>query len=289
MINLFHLKCFHDTVLVGSLSEAARRNFISQPAVSKAISKLEEVLGVSLCHHKKQQFKLTHEGEIVFLKSKEIFSAVRGLKDALDQCQTTPRMPLHFVATQSIGLSTFPDFIPRFRTTYSDVELHFLFGGLSQIKGWMKQGIAEFALVIDSPDVAEYQQIPLYSGQFRLYKHEKEMRPIEAAECYVEHREGFMVPQYQQETKTDLSFAAELNSWELIARTVDSHGGYGLIPDIVMLAKRYPSLIPTSSVSLPYTICAIFPKGETLSCSAQMFLELFSSYLKAQSGVETPA
>src|SRR3990167_4462393 len=262
MINLFHLKCFHDTVLVGSLSESARRNFISQPAVSKAISKLEEVLGVSLCHHKKQQFKLTHEGEIVFLKSKELFSAVRGLKDALDQCQTTPRMPLHFVATQSIGLSTFPDFIPRFRTTYSDVELHFLFGGLSQIKGWMKQGIAEFALVIDSP---------------------------EAAECYVEHREGFMVPQYQQETKTDLSFAAELNSWELIARTVDSHGGYGLIPDIVMLAKRYPSLIPTSSVSLPYTICAIFPKGETLSCSAQMFLELFSSYLKAQSGVETPA
>lgn len=289
MINLFHLKCFHDTALMGSLSEAARRNFVSQPAVTKAINKLEEILGVFLCHHKKQQFKLTDEGEIVFLKSKEIFSAMRGLKDALDQYQKKPRMPLHFVMTQSIGLSTFPDFIPQFRTAYSEVELHFLFGGLSQIKGWLKQGIAEFALVIDSPDIAEYQQIPLYTGQLRLYKHEKEMRPIESAECYVEHREGFMVPQYQQKAKIDLSFAAELNSWELIARTVERHGGYGLIPDIVMLAKRYPGLIPASFASLPYTICAISPKGEKLSYSAQMFLELFSSYLKTQSGVEMPA
>lgn len=265
---------------MGNLSEAARRNFISQPAVSKAISKLEEVLGVALCHHKKQQFKLTQEGEIVFLRSKEIFSAVRGLKDALDQCQKKPRMPLHFVTTQSIGLSIFPDSIPHFRNTYPDVELHFLFGGLSQIKGWLKQGIAEFALVIDSQDVSEYQQVPLYTGQFRLYKHEKETRQITSAECYVEHHEGFMVSKYEQNANINLSFAVELNSWELIARTVDSHGGYGLIPDIVLLAQRYPSLIPASSITLPYTLCAIFPKGEKLSYSAETFLELFSSYLR---------
>lgn len=280
MINLFHLKCFHDTVLMQSLSESARRNFISQPAVSKAIGKLEDVLGVPLCHHKKQQFKLTPEGEILFLKSKEIFLAIRGLKDALDQHQKQPKMPLHFVATQSLGLSIFPDLIPRFRNSYPDVELHFLFGGLSQIKGWLKQGISEFALVIASKDVAEYEQIPLYTGQFRLYKNEKEVRSLQSLGCYVEHREGFMVAEYQQKSKTDLSFAAELNSWELIARTVESHGGYGLIPDILVLNKRYPHLIPASSFSLPYTICAVFPKGEKLSYSAQTFLESLKTQLE---------
>lgn len=282
MINLFHLKCFHDTALMGSVSESARRNFISQPAVSKAIGKLEEILGIPLCHHKKQQFKLTVEGEIVFSKSKEIFSAVRELKDALDQYRNQPKMPLHFVTTQSLGLSVFPNLIPHCRSIYPNVALHFLFGGLSQIKGWLKTGIAEFALVINSSDVADYQQIPLYTGQFKLYKHKKEIRPIESAECYVEHLKGFMVIPYQEAAKTNLSHATELNSWELIARTVESHGGYGLIPDIVLLAKRYPGLIPTSSISLPYTICAIFPKGERLSYSARTFLDLFSSYLKNQ-------
>ncbi|HSX26342.1 MAG TPA: LysR family transcriptional regulator [Chlamydiales bacterium] len=289
MINLFHLKCFHDTALMGSVSEAARRNFVSQPAVSKAIGKLEEILGTPLCHHKKQQFKLTAEGEIVFFKSKEIFSAVRRLKDSLDQYQKQPRMPLHFVATHSLGLSVFPNLIPHFQNIHSTIDLHFLLGGLSQIKGWLKQGIAEFALVIKSQDIAEYQQIPLYTGQFRLYKHEKEKRSLESLGCYVEHKEGFMVAKYQQTSKTDLLFSAELNSWELIARTVESHGGYGLIPDIIVLSKRYPSLIPATSVSLPYTICAIFPKGEDLSYSAQTFLESFSAILKTQSSIQTPA
>lgn len=280
MINLFHLKCFYDSAMMNSVSESARRNFISQPAVSKAIGNLEKILGVSLCHHRKQQFKLTAEGEIVFFKCKEIFSSIRGLKDALDQHQKHPKMPLHFVATQSLGLSIFPDLIPHFRSSYPEVELHFLFGGLSQIKGWLKQGIAEFALVIASPDVAEYEQIPLYTGQFTIYKHEKELRSLASLGCYVEHREGFMVAEYQEKSKMNLLITAQLNSWELIARTVNNHGGYGLIPDIVVQAKTYPHLIPASCISLPYTICALVPKGEKLSYSAQTFLESLSSLLK---------
>lgn len=279
MINLFYLKYFLDTALTGNVSEAARRNFVSQPAVSKAIMKLEEILGVSLFHHKKQQFKLTPEGEIVFSKSKEIFSATRNLKDALDQYLKEPRMPLNFLATQSIGLSIFPDLIPHFKKTYPNVELHFLFGGISQIKGWLKQGIAEFALVIESPDTFDYQQIPLYTGQFKLYKNKNESRPVESAGCYIEHKEGLFISEYLEKSKIALSFTAELNSWELIARTIESHGGYGLIPDIILLSKRYPNLVEASPISLPYTICAAYPKGENLSFSAKTFLESLSCLL----------
>jgi DNA-binding transcriptional LysR family regulator len=249
MIKLFYLKCFCDAALMGSVSESARRNFVSQPAVSKAIRNLEDALGVALCHHKKQKFKLTTEGEIVFLKSKEIFSSVRQLKDALDLYQKQPKMPVHFVSTQSIGLSLFPHFLPFIKNLHPLIDLHFLFGGISQIQGWLKQGIAEFALVILSQDVAEYEQMPLYTGQFGLYKHEKETRSLETTGCYVEHKEGFMVAQYQQEAQAALPLTAELNSWELIARTLESHGGYGLLPDFLLLSKQYPHLVPASSVS----------------------------------------
>ena len=279
IINLFYLKCFHDAVLTGSISESARRNFVSQPAVSQAITKLEHQVGVALCHHKKQKFKLTAEGEIVFSKAKEIFSAVRGLQDALDQHQKQPKMPLHFVATNSIGLSLFPDLLPRFRECCPNVEVHFLFGGISQIKGWLKQGIAEFALVLQSSDVAEYQNLPLYTGQFRLYKQAQETRTIEEAGWYVEHKQGLLVQEFQS-ASGKFPILAELNSWELIARTIESHGGYGLLPDMVI--RKYPCLVPASSVSLPYTICAIFSKGEKLSYSAQKFLETLSTFLHDQ-------
>jgi DNA-binding transcriptional LysR family regulator len=88
-----------------------------------------------------------------------------------------------------------------------------------------------------------------------------------------------MVDEFQKKYEANLPITAELNSWELIARTVESHGGYALIPDLAVVTKKYPNLLPLSSVSVPYTICAIFPKGEELSYSAQTFLDLFREYM----------
>lgn len=282
-INLFYLKCFYDAALMGSVSESARRNFVSQPAVSQAISKLEKSLGVMLCLHKKQQFKLTREGEIVFENAKEIFSSVRHLHDALDRHREQPKMPLHFVTTHSIGLSILPDFIAEFRRAHPEIEIHFQFGGLTQIKGWLKQGIAEFALVLQSPDNAEYQALPLYKGKFGLYKHEKEKKALSLIGAYVEHKEGMMVSEFQQEYakkyKEEMPISAELNSWEFIARSMAVSHGYGLIPDLVRLKGRYPYLLPIPEPTLNYILCAVFPKGELLSYSAETFLNAFKEFI----------
>lgn len=287
-INLSYLKCFYDAALMGSVSESARRNFVSQSAVSQAIAKLEKGLGVSLCLHKKQQFKLTREGEIVFEQAKEIFSSIRRLQDALDRHHGHPKMPLNFVTTHSVGLSILPNFIAEFKKKCPDIELHFQFGGLTQIKGWLKQGIAEFALVLQSPDVGEYQQLPLYTGKFGLYKHEKEKRPLESLGAYVEHKDGMMVSEFQAAYMTyhqqEMPICAELNSWEFIARSMEKSHGYGLIPDLITLNKRYPYLRPLSKSTLSYTLCAAFPKGEVLSYSAEKFLTSLKDYLSTVLG-----
>lgn len=275
-INIAYLKCFYDAALMGSVSESARRNHVSQSAVSQAIAKLEKALGVPLCLHKKQQFKLTIEGEIVFERAKAVFSSIRQLRDTLDQHDKRPKMPLYFVTTHSIGLAILPNFISDFKRVYPDIEIHFQFGGLTQIKGWLKQGIAEFALLLHNPYVAEYQQTCLYTGKFSLYKHKKEKRPLNLIGAYVEHREGMMVPEFQTAYMAlhhrELLICAELNSWEFIARTMETSQGYGLIPDLVTLNKRYPFLLPLPEPALPYTLCAVFSKGDQLSYSAQVFL-----------------
>jgi DNA-binding transcriptional LysR family regulator len=69
-----------------------------------------------------------------------------------------------------------------------------------------------------------------------------------------------------------------LNSWELIARTIEHHQGYGLFPDFITLMGRHPQLIPISKPSLPYTLNAIFHKGEQLSYSARTFLDSLKEF-----------
>lgn len=283
-INLAYLKCFYDAALMGSISESARRNYVSQSAVSQAIAKLEIALGIPLCLHKKQQFKLTIEGEIVFERAKTVFSSIRQLRDALDQHYKRPKMPLHFVTTHSIGLSLLPNFLTDFKKTFPDIEIHFQFGGITQIKGWLKQGIAEFALVLESSHVSEYQQAFIYEGKFSLYKHKEEEKPPELLGAYVEHKEGMMVSEFQAAYRDlrgkEIPICAELNSWEFIARTMETSHGYGLIPDMITLNGRYPFLLPLSEPKLPYALYAIFPKGEQLSYSAQQFITHLTQSLR---------
>ena len=46
--NLSQYKIFYEVARTGNISRAARELYISQPAISKAISKLEDSLGLSL-------------------------------------------------------------------------------------------------------------------------------------------------------------------------------------------------------------------------------------------------
>lgn len=271
---------------MGSISESARRNFVSQSAVSQAIKKLESALKTSLSTHQKQQFEPTEEGKIVFRKAEEIFSVIRSLHDELGHYENNPRTPLHFVTTHSIGLSLMPDFLADFRATYPAVDLHFQFGGLTQIKGWLKQGIAEFALLLDSPYLAEYQKISLYKGQFRLYKHPNEMQSVNQVGVYVEHKEGLLVPEFQTAYtklhKHPFPIAGELNSWEFIARTLEHANGYGLVPDFVTLQKNYSQLVPIAKPTVPYSLNAVYHKGKRLSYSAATFLDAFKKALTSR-------
>lgn len=283
-LNLTYLKFFHDAALSGSVSESAKRNFVTQSAVSQAISKLERSLGIVLCQHKKQKFKLTEEGKLVFNHAKSVFSSVRNLHDAIDHFQKQPRMPLNFVTTNSVGLSLLPSFLPTFQDGYPQISLNFLFGGLSQIRGWLKQGIAEFALVLEHAEFSDYNAQPIYSGMFTLYKHKKEKASPENCGIYVEHRDGMLVEEFQRQYMelhdNTLPIKAELNSWEFIARCLQ-RGGYGLFPDIILFDSRYPELVRVKKdiPMIPYNVCIVNLKGEKLSYSAQTFIDDLASYL----------
>ena len=77
--NLSQYKIFYEVAKAGNISKAAKELYISQPAISKAISKLEDSLGLSLFTRSSRGVQLTSEGEILFEHTREAFDAlVRG-------------------------------------------------------------------------------------------------------------------------------------------------------------------------------------------------------------------
>lgn len=74
--NLSLYRIFYTTALKGNISNAAKSLYISQPAVSKAISKLEQNLGVVLFTRSPKGVALTYEGELLFDKIKLAFDSI---------------------------------------------------------------------------------------------------------------------------------------------------------------------------------------------------------------------
>ncbi|MEG1576924.1 MAG: LysR family transcriptional regulator, partial [Clostridium sp.] len=64
--NLSQYRIFYAVAKTGNISKTAKELFISQPAISKSISKLEENLGVSLFTRNSRGVQLTAEGQVLY-------------------------------------------------------------------------------------------------------------------------------------------------------------------------------------------------------------------------------
>lgn len=80
--NLSQYKIFYEVAKAGNISKAAKELYISQPAISKAIGKLEESLGTRLFLRNSRGVQLTPEGNVLFQHVSDAFDSLsRGEKE----------------------------------------------------------------------------------------------------------------------------------------------------------------------------------------------------------------
>ena len=76
--NLNQYRIFYAVAQAGSISKASESLYISQPAVSKSVSKLEESLGSLLLKRSRKGITLTEEGKTLFEQLRVAFSAIEA-------------------------------------------------------------------------------------------------------------------------------------------------------------------------------------------------------------------
>lgn len=77
------IKYFLEAAETGSMLQVAEKNFLTQPAVSTAISKLEEELEVTLLNRSKQGIQLTEAGKIVQKNFLQVEEQIAQMKQQL--------------------------------------------------------------------------------------------------------------------------------------------------------------------------------------------------------------
>ena len=85
--NLSQYKIFYEVAKAGNISRAAKELYSSQPAISKAIGKLEDSLGLSLFTRSSRGVQLTAEGEILYQHTRDAFEALERGEQELRRIQ----------------------------------------------------------------------------------------------------------------------------------------------------------------------------------------------------------
>lgn len=77
MVELRQLKYFHLVTQLGSVTKAAEKLHIAQPAISIAIQKLEQEIGVQLFDRSQKYFVLTIEGHAFLQRIDDILNRLQ--------------------------------------------------------------------------------------------------------------------------------------------------------------------------------------------------------------------
>jgi DNA-binding transcriptional LysR family regulator len=149
----------------GSVSKAAKRMNLSQPAVSQQIASLESELAVSLFARRGSKMQLTHEGELLYEMATPLIEQMEHLDEQfrLRRCEVDEGH-IEVAAGTSTILYFLPKYVEEFRRAYPKIEvrLHNVTGleGLEQLR----TGVVDFAVgpLMVVPEDIEFHPIVAY-------------------------------------------------------------------------------------------------------------------------------
>ncbi len=104
-----------------SLSDAGKKNNISQSSLSRSISKLEEVLDLKLVKTTNKGFELTLDGERIYNKLDQFFNTIDVF--TAKELSTNLDAILTIGTTRNIADFTLPKYLNKFVKAYPDVKI----------------------------------------------------------------------------------------------------------------------------------------------------------------------
>lgn len=122
-LNLRQLRAFYVSAICGSITLAAERLFITQPAVSMQIKALEAQYGVRLFVRGKKKLELTEAGERLYQVARKIFALVDEAEQLLSQAKAFATDILKIGSTKTLVRYVLAPYISRFQESFPKVQI----------------------------------------------------------------------------------------------------------------------------------------------------------------------
>jgi DNA-binding transcriptional LysR family regulator len=148
-MNLQQLTTFCRVISEGSMTAAAEKLSLTQPAVSQQVRALEEELGVPLLVRGVRHVKPSMQGQLLYEYAKKILYLTQQAEVAIHTMSQELTGDIRLGTTSAFGLQLVSPVVGMFLKHNSKLNLKLIYGTAEQVIGEMKKGALDMAILPD--------------------------------------------------------------------------------------------------------------------------------------------
>ena len=148
--------------------KAAELCFVSQPALSLAVKKLEDELGVMLFERSRNDVTMTTVGELVVEQATRVIEEAKRVKEIAKQGNNQLAGPLKLGVIYSVGPYLLPEIIPILRKTAPEMPLIVEENLTSNLEAQLRNGVIDVAIIALPFELSGVVTMPLYEEEFMV-------------------------------------------------------------------------------------------------------------------------
>lgn len=272
----------------GNLSLAARELFITQPAVTKGIQRLQEFYDMKFVDHIGKKLVLTDAGEVLYEIAEKIFELENQAEESIRDFQHRKRGHIRILSSESFGDYYLPRMIIPFSKAYPLVRITMSILPTEQVVnhtailnndlGFISYPVEHDKLLVR--EVLKDQLVIIAPLNHPLTCKEKLAPDDLAGQLLIMHEKGSAprnaIEEYIRQNNLSVKIPLELSSNRAIKRAVEEGIGIALISRKVALEEIEAGrlmAIPLSDPSMTRKYFMIHHKDKYLSESLGNFIE----------------
>lgn len=168
MLNLHELNVFVEAAQAENFSLAARRLYLSQPAVSLHIRNLEKQLGVELFERRGRNIALSETGRLLLPLARTVLRDAKQLEETMWGLQGKIIGHLSIACSTTVGKYILPRLVAGFRTRYPDVAVEINVMSRRAAVERLLEGRAEIAVVSSDTGHHDLEIVPFLTDRVVL-------------------------------------------------------------------------------------------------------------------------
>ena len=290
---LHQLRIFLCVVKHQSITKAAEELFLSQPAVSIQLKKLQDQFEIPLTERMGRQLHITEFGERIAEVCKRILEANDEVLTTINQYKGLLSGHIH-IAVVSTGKYVMPYFLSGFVAKYPKVTVRMDVTNKNKVVRDLEMNEPDFALVSVLPENMKVETISLMENRLHLVGNQQEtlklgkpsLTPNDISNLPLIFREQgsatrMAMERFISQNNISIQKTLALTSNEAVKQAVNAGLGFSIMPLIGLrneLLNGELQLIPVKGLPIITTWTLVYRQGKALSPAAQAFLDYLTTH-----------